>query len=109
MRFALSAVLLVAALFGVRTEATEVVDVLRSIGGLPPHIVGLFEEPLGYQQTPDGLYYVFDRRGHSVYMIDADKKAAQKVVEQNGQTSEATTPPASIRVQDVCLNARNYS
>ena len=81
MRFALSVVLLAAALFGMRTEAAEVVDVLRSIGGLPPHIVGLFEEPLGYQQTPDGLYYVFDRRGHSVYMIDADKKAAQKVVE----------------------------
>jgi hypothetical protein len=81
MRFALSVVLLAAALSGMRTEAAEVVDVLRSIGGLPPHIVGLFEEPLGYQQTPDGLYYVFDRRGHSVYMIDADKKAARKVVE----------------------------
>jgi len=81
MRFALPVVLLAAALFGMRTEAAAVVDVLRSIGGLPPHIVGLFEEPLGYQQTPDGLYYVFDRRGHSVYMIDADKKAARKVVE----------------------------
>ena len=81
MRSALAVVLLAAALFGMRTEAALTVDVLRSVGGLPPHIVGLFEEPLGFQQTPDGLYYVFDRRGHSVYVIDADKKAAQKVVE----------------------------
>ncbi len=43
---------------------------LRSIGGLPPHIVGLFEEPLGFQQTPGGPYFVFDRRGHTVYAVD---------------------------------------
>ena len=81
MRCALALVLLVAALLGTRTEAALAVDVLRSVGGLPPHIVGLFEEPLGFQQTPGGLYYVFDRRGHSVYTVDADKTAAQKVVE----------------------------
>ena len=81
MRVALAVVLLSATLFGLRTDAALAVDVLRSVGGLPPHIVGLFEEPLGFQQTPNGLYYVFDRRGHSVYVIDADKKAARKIVE----------------------------
>ncbi|MDA1184329.1 MAG: hypothetical protein O2930_06760 [Acidobacteria bacterium] len=81
MRFALAVVLLAGALFGMRTEAALAVDVLRSVGGLPPHIVGLFEEPLAFQRTPDGLYYVFDRRGHSVYQIDADRKAARKIVE----------------------------
>lgn len=81
MRFALTVVLLAAALFGMRTDAALVVDVLRSVGGLPPHIVGLFEEPLGFQQTSDGRYYVFDRRGHSVYEIDANRVAARKIVE----------------------------
>ena len=81
MRYALAVVLLALASLGTRTEAALAVDVLRSIGGLPPHIVGLFEEPLGFQQTPGGLYYVFDRRGHSVYAVDADKKDARKVVE----------------------------
>ena len=57
------------------------VEILRSVGGLPPHIVGLFEEPLGFQQTPGGPYYVFDRRGHTVYAVDADAHAALKVVE----------------------------
>ena len=81
MRCTLAVVLLAAALLGTRTEAALAVDVLRSIGGLPPHIVGLFEEPLGFQQTPRGLYYVFDRRGHTVYVVDADEKAARKLVE----------------------------
>ena len=81
MRYALAVVLLASALFGTGTEAALAVDVIHSVGGLPPHIVGLFEEPLGFQQSQDGLYYVFDRRGHSVYTVDADKKAARKVVE----------------------------
>ena len=81
MRYALAVVLLASALFGTGTEAALAVDVIRSVGGLPPHIVGLFEEPLGFQQSPDGLYYVFDRRNHSVYTVDADKRAARKVVE----------------------------
>jgi hypothetical protein len=81
MRYAFAAVLLAVVLLGTRTEAALAVDVLRSVGGLPPHIVGLFEEPLGFQQSADGRYYVFDRRGHSVYAVDADRKAARKLIE----------------------------
>lgn len=66
---------------GARTDAALGVEVLRSVAGLPPHIVGLFEEPLGFQQTPDGPYYVFDRRGHTVYTVDAAKTTARKLVE----------------------------
>jgi hypothetical protein len=57
------------------------IEIVRSIGGLPPHIAGLFEEPLAFQQTPGGPYYVFDRRGHSVYSVDSAKKSALKLVE----------------------------
>jgi len=78
---ALAALLLASALLGPRTETVLAVEVLRSVGGLPPHIVGLFEEPLGFQQTPGGPYYVFDRRGHTVYAVDADRKSARKLIE----------------------------
>ena len=81
MSYVFVVVLLAATALGTRTEAALAVEVLRSVGGLPPHIVGLFEEPLGFQQSSDGLYYVFDRRGHSVYAVDADKKAARKLLE----------------------------
>jgi hypothetical protein len=58
------------------------VDVLRPIAALPPHIVGLFDEPLGFQQPRSGgPYYVFDRRGHTVYNVDAAKTEAKKLVE----------------------------
>jgi len=64
-----------------QTHAALRVEILRSTGGLPPHIVGLFEEPLGFQQAPGGAYYVFDRRAHTVYTVDADKTSARKLIE----------------------------
>jgi hypothetical protein len=57
------------------------VEILTSIGGLPPHIVGTFEEPLQFQQSAAGVYYVFDRRGHTVHTVDAGRTAARKVLE----------------------------
>ena len=64
-----------------RPGAAIQVEVLRPVGSLPPHIVGLFEEPLGFQQPPGGPYYVFDRRAHAVYTVDADRSTARKLVE----------------------------
>lgn len=61
--------------------AALTVETLRSVSSLPPHIVGLFEEPLGFQQSEDGPYYVFDRRGHTVYTVDAQKTFANKLIE----------------------------
>jgi hypothetical protein len=57
------------------------VETLRSTGGLPPHVVALFDEPLAFQQTDGGPYYVFDRRGHTVYAVDSQRKSALKLVE----------------------------
>jgi hypothetical protein len=57
------------------------VEVLRSIGGLPPHIVGRFEEPVNFQQAANGVYYVFDRRGHAVHSIDPDRRGSAKIVD----------------------------
>lgn len=81
MRRAFAVVVLALTALGTRPDAALTVEVLRSAGGLPPHIVGRFEEPIGFQQTPGGPYYVFDRRGHSVYAVDADKNVVLKLVE----------------------------
>jgi hypothetical protein len=56
-------------------------EILKSIGGLPPHIVGTFEEPIQFQQAADGTYFVFDRRGHAVHTIDAARTAAKTLLE----------------------------
>ena len=84
MRAAVRASALLAFLFlsvETKTHAAPRVEILRSTGGLPPHIVGLFEEPLGFQQAPGGRYYVFDRRAHTVYSVDADKTSARRLIE----------------------------
>jgi hypothetical protein len=78
-RFALLVLSLLA--LGSRGDAALTAEILKSTGGLPPHIVANFEEPLAFQQTPGGPYYVFDRRGHSVYAVHADKTGVLKLVE----------------------------
>ena len=105
--FYLAVTALAVAMAGARADAALAVEVLRSIGGLPPHIAGLFEDPLGCQQTPDGPYYVFDRRGHTVYTVDAAKTAARKLVEighEAGRVIEPrgfdTSPTGSFVVAD---------
>jgi hypothetical protein len=56
-------------------------QVLRPVAALPPHVTGLFEEPLSFQQPRSGPFYVFDRRGHTVYSVDAQRTTARKLVE----------------------------
>ncbi len=50
-------------------QGARSVEELRSTGGLPPHVVGQFREPTGFQRAQTGDYYVFDRRAQSVYRV----------------------------------------
>ena len=81
MRRVLAVVVLALTLLDTNTDARLTVEVLRSIGGLPPHVVGTFEEPLSFQQAPGGPYYVFDRRGHTVYAVDSASTTVIRLVE----------------------------
>jgi sugar lactone lactonase YvrE len=82
----------------IATPATALrVELLRSVGSLPPHIVGLFEEAVAFEQAPTGVYYVFDRRGHSVYTIDAARTGARKAVDI-GQEAGRIIQPAGFDV-----------
>jgi hypothetical protein len=79
-----------AVLASVPGEALRV-EVLRSIGGLPAHIAGSFQEAIGFQQGPDG-YYVFDRRAHAVYAVDAAKTTARTVVDIGQEDGRVIQP-----------------
>lgn len=70
------------------------VEVLRSAGGIPPHIVGAFEEPVSLQQAESGQYFVFDRRGHTVYGIDAKRTAAWKLIQIGHEEGRVIEPGA---------------
>jgi hypothetical protein len=68
------------------------VEVLQSVGSLPPHIVGLFFEPIDFQQTKSGAYYVFDRRGHTVYVVDEARTMARKTLEIGNEEGRVIQP-----------------
>jgi hypothetical protein len=67
------------------------VEILRSTGSLPPHVAGMFRDPVGFQQTDKGQYFVFDRRAHAVYAVEGG--AAKKIVDigpEPGRILQAT-------------------
>jgi hypothetical protein len=70
------------------------VDVLRSVSAIPPQIVGEFEEPVAFQQAANGQYFVFDRRGHTVYGVDEKRTAAWKLIQIGSETGRVIEPGA---------------
>lgn len=68
------------------------VDVLRSTGGLPAHIAGSFQRPIGFQQADNGQYFVFDRRAHGVYTITGD--TVKKIIEVGAEAGRVLDPSA---------------
>ena len=68
------------------------VEVLRSTGGLPAHIAGSFQRPIGFQQADNGRYFVFDRRAHAVYAVEGD--AVKKIIEVGAEPGRILDPSA---------------
>jgi hypothetical protein len=97
VRVAIAAIASVAVILLAAPATALRVDLLRSVGSLPPHIVGLFEEAVDFEQAPTGVYYVFDRRAHSVYTIDPARAGARKAVDI-GQEAGRIIQPAGFDV-----------
>lgn len=70
------------------------VEVLKAVNSLAPHVVGLFREPIGFKQTANGDYYVFDRRGHTVYRVEPDGASATKLVQIGAEDGRLIEPSA---------------
>ena len=89
----LAAAVIVSAL-GAATLLARQVEVLQSVGGIPAHIAGMFEDPVGLQQDPSGRYFVFDRRAHAIYVIDRARTAATKLVTIGPEAGRVLGPTA---------------
>ena len=76
------------------------VEILKSVDALPPHVVGLFREPIGYKQTANVDTYVFDRRGHTVFLVDSSGNTARKLVQIGSEDGRVIEPSAF----DVAIN-----
>jgi hypothetical protein len=69
-------------------------DIIRSVGAVPAHIAGQFRNPLGFQQSKDGQYYVFDQRAHTVFSIDATMTTSRQVVMIGAEAGRIIDPTA---------------
>jgi hypothetical protein len=88
----ISLVILASIILASHLDAALRVETLRSAGSLPPHIVGGYEEAINFQQDASGTYFVFDRRGHTVHTVDADKTTSRKILEIGQEDGRVIQP-----------------
>jgi hypothetical protein len=69
-------------------------QIVKAVGAIPVFLTGTFEQPLAFQPAPDGAYYVFDRRAHSVHRIDGARTATTPVVTIGGEAGRLLRPSA---------------
>jgi hypothetical protein len=69
-------------------------DVLRSSSAIPAHLAGRFREPIGFQQSGDGQYFIFDRRAHTVYGVDERKTSVWEIVTIGAEEGRIIDPTA---------------
>jgi hypothetical protein len=79
---------------GAASAAALRVDVLRSVAAVPAHLAGRFRDATGFQQATSGQYYVFDRRSHVVFGLDADRSSAWEIVHIGGEEGRIIDPTA---------------
>ena len=94
MRLLPLTVLAVASAAAGAAAAARPVETLAAIGGLPAHIAGQFSELSSCQQTADGEYFVFDRRGHAVYAVAPPYETARVLVQIGAEPGRLLTPSA---------------
>jgi hypothetical protein len=69
-------------------------ETLRSTSAIPAHIAGRFRDPIGFQQSASGQYFVLDRRGHTVYGIDERFDGAWEIVQIGSEAGRIIDPVA---------------
>lgn len=69
-------------------------DVLRSVGAIPASLAGRFREPVGFEQSASGQYFVFDRRAHTVFGIDEAQTSAWEIVRIGPEAGRIIEPTA---------------
>jgi hypothetical protein len=90
----LAPTLVVAVLLAVPTPAARRVEILQSTGGVPPHVAGVYREASGFQEVSSGQYFVFDRRAHAVFGIDANMSTTWKLVDIGHEAGRLIDPTA---------------
>lgn len=70
------------------------VEILRPYRAVPAHVAGRFRDPRGFQQSEFGQFFVFDRRGHTVYGIDEAQQEVWQIVHIGSEPGRILQPTA---------------
>ena len=84
---------LLAATLAVGMAALDVEE-RRSIGSLPAHVAGAFEQIAACHLTPSGDYLVFDRRDHAVSTVARGADVPKKIVQIGSEAGRIILPTA---------------
>jgi hypothetical protein len=69
-------------------------ELLRSSGAIPAHIAGRFREAAAFQQSSSGEFFIFDRRAHAVYGVDARQSRVWEIVTIGAEAGRIIDPTA---------------
>jgi hypothetical protein len=69
-------------------------ETLTSVGGLPAHIAGAFQEMTACEQAADGEYFVFDRRAHAVFSVPPPLNERREVIRIGSEPGRVLRPYA---------------
>lgn len=83
-----------ASLLTVPTLGARAGDVIHSVGAIPAGVAGRFRNPIGFQQSSSGQYFVFDRRAHTVYGIDEHGESVWEIVQIGAEPGRIIDPTA---------------
>jgi hypothetical protein len=88
------------ALDAVARLAAAAIETLKPVAALPAHIANQFEHLSACQQTASGVYFVFDRRAHSVYTAPRTLERAQKLIAIGTEAGRVLDPTAFDLARD---------
>jgi hypothetical protein len=86
--------LLCGCLFFAATLSAIQPDVIRSSSAVPAHVAGRFRDVAGFQQSASGQYFVFDRRGHTVYGLDEQQASSWEIIQIGAESGRIIDPTA---------------
>jgi hypothetical protein len=73
---------------------TRAPEILQSVGAVPAHVAGRFRNAIGFQQSSSGQFFVFDRRAHTVFGIDAEQASSWEIVQIGAESGRIIDPTA---------------
>jgi hypothetical protein len=91
--------LVAALLAGVAVGARAPV-VIRATVGFPVETAGRFEQPIALQPAPDGAFYVFDRRSHTLFRVNAARTLVEPLVTVGAEAGRLLRPSAFSAAPD---------